>query len=220
MGVVQAKIQLSLLLANPSLDTTLALERAPYPNIPLGYLYVENEGLSSYNALNLKAEGKFERRLTFSAIYTWSKVLDDASSEQDPPAYTENLALNRSYSAYDHPQRFVASWVYDLPFGQTVLVPANPLGQQLLKGWEVSGIATLEAGAPYSVTTGVDTSFRGGSTTYPDLIGPPVYGNIRADNAIYLTPAKLCGPALRSTRKIGSERFSWTWCEQFRFGPD
>lgn len=46
MGVVQAKIQLSLLLANPSLDTTLALERAPYPNIPLGYLYVENEGLS------------------------------------------------------------------------------------------------------------------------------------------------------------------------------
>lgn len=133
MGVVQAKIQLSLLLANPSLDTTLALERAPYPNIPLGYLYVENEGLSSYNALNLKAEGKFERRLTFSAIYTWSKVLDDASSEQDPPAYTENLALNRSYSAYDHPQRFVASWVYDLPFGQTVLVPANPLGQRLLK---------------------------------------------------------------------------------------
>ncbi|MBV9406712.1 MAG: TonB-dependent receptor, partial [Acidobacteriaceae bacterium] len=186
--------QLSLLLQNPSLDTTLALSRATYPNIPLSYQYVENVGTSSYHALNLKTEGKFERRLTFSAIYTWSKALDDTSSEQDIPAYTANLALNHSYSAYDHPQRFVGSWVYDLPFGQTILNSSNRWAQRLFKGWELSGIATLEGGAPYSVTTGVDTSFRGGSTTYADLTGPPVYGSIRADNGIYLTPQNFVAP--------------------------
>ncbi len=186
--------QLNVLLAHPSLDTTLALERAPYPNIPLNYQYVENVGNSSYNALNLKAEGRFQKRLNYSAVYTWSKALDDASSEQDYPAYTGNLALNKSYSAYDHPQRFVASWVYQLPFGDTILRSANPWAQRLSKGWEISGIGTIEAGSPYSVTTGVDTSFRGGSTTYPDLIGQPVFDNIRSANGVYLTPANFVVP--------------------------
>ncbi len=152
------------------------------------------EGASSYHALNLKAEGRSKKGLTYSAIYTWSKALDDASSEQDYPAYTANLNLNKSYSAYDHPQRFVVSGVYDLPLGQTILTFENIWMQKFLKGWEVSGIGTFEAGAPYSITTGVDTSFRGGSTTYPDLIGTPLYENVRADNGLYLTPQNLAAP--------------------------
>lgn len=210
--------QLNTLLANPSLDTTLALQRTTYPNIPLGYLYIENVGRSSYNAFNLKAEGKFERKLTFSAVYTWSKALDDASSEQDPPAYTGNLALNNSYSAYDHPQRFVGSWVWDLPFGQTVFESSNAWVQRLVKGWEVSGISTLEMGAPYSITTGVDTSFRGGSTTYPDLIGEPVYGNIRADNGIYLTPQNFVAPPFGQLGTLARNAFHGPGLNNFDLG--
>ncbi|MGH9582408.1 MAG: TonB-dependent receptor domain-containing protein, partial [Bryobacteraceae bacterium] len=64
--------QLAMLEANPALDKTLALERSPYPNAGLDYQYVENIAPSWYDALNLKAEGRFGNRLNFSAVYTWS----------------------------------------------------------------------------------------------------------------------------------------------------
>jgi hypothetical protein len=175
--------ELAALAANPSANVTLATARAPFPNIGLGYQYIENAAQSWYHALNLRAEGRVGSRLTLSAAYTWSKALDMASAEQQLPAVTSNTMLGKSYSDYDHPHRFVASWVYALPFERTRL-------KLLTGGWEVSGIATFESGAPYSITTGVDTSFTGAAAaTFPNMTGAPVYADIRKSNGIYLTPA-------------------------------
>jgi hypothetical protein len=62
--------QLAELEADPALNSTLAIQRSPYPNIGLAYQYTENISPSWYNALNLRAEGGFGQRLNFlSCLY-------------------------------------------------------------------------------------------------------------------------------------------------------
>ncbi len=43
------------------------------------------------------------------------------------PTIQPNLGFDRSLAIFDHPQRFVASWVYNLPFGDTVLHTDNKI---------------------------------------------------------------------------------------------
>ncbi len=208
--------ELPLLLANPALDVPLATARAPFPNVALGYQYIKNVAPSWYDALNLKAQGQFSSRLHFSTVYTWSKALDLASAEQQPPAIVTAPELGKSYSDYDHPQRFVGSWVYDVP------LPGwfhNALWTRIAGGWEISGISTFESGAPYSVLMGVDTSFIGGSApSFPDLDGPPVTLNIRQSNGIYLTPQNFVTPPFGQYGTLARNAFHGPGINNFDFG--
>ncbi len=196
--------QLAALEANPGSDATAAQARAPFTNITPSYQYLDSVGTSSYNALYLKASGQLTTGLTLSASYIWSKVLDVASSEDAITSYRPNLGLDRSLSIFDHPHRFVTSWVYKLPFGDTVLPTGNRVLKQIISGWESTGIATFESGFPYSVTTGIDSAFLGSGTIYPNLTGPLVHSDIRKTNGIYLTAQNFSLPAwgqLGTTRR-------------------
>jgi hypothetical protein len=208
--------QLTQLLANPALNVALATARAPFPNVALSYQYLENVAPSWYQALNLKAEGRLTRALHFSTAYTWSKAMDLASAEQQAPSTVSNLALGKSYSDYDHPQRLVGSWVYELPFGKG---PAQGLRRAIEGGWELTGIATFESGAPYTVSMGVDTAFRGGSEpTFPDLAGWPVFDDIRASGGIYLTPANFVAPPFGELGALARNAFHGPGVNNFDMG--
>ena len=156
-----------------SVNTAAAATRIPFADVGPTYLSVRNGSTSSYNAFNATLEGTYARRLTYTAVYTWSKALDFASSEQDIPMDTYDMAYSKGYSAYDHPQRFVGSWIYNLPFGDTVWRRSNHIANGFINGWELSGDAAFEAGAPFSIEVGEDTSLRG---DYPDNI--VVYANL------------------------------------------
>lgn len=204
--------QLALLEVNPALNTALALERSPYPNAGLNYEYVENVAPSWYDALNFKVEGRFGSRLNFSAVYTWSKALDWESAEQQPPGTAMGLAIAKSYADFDHPQRFVGSWVYDLPGPRS-------RWKWLLGGWESTGIATFEAGPPYSIEMGVDTSFRGGSVpVFPDLTGAPVALDIRQSGGIYLTPQNFVAPPFGELGTLSRNAFHGPGVNNFDLG--
>ena len=179
--------QLAALEATPANDAAAAQARAPFSSITPGYEYLDSVGTSSYNALYLTASGQLTKGLTLSASYIWSKVLDEASSENALTDYKPNLGFDRSLAIFNHPQRFVASWVYNLPFGDTVLRTDNRVLNQIISGWEFTGIATFEAGFPYSVASGVDTAFLDAGSTYATLTGPLVHANIRSTGGTYLT---------------------------------
>ena len=179
--------QLAALEATPANDAAAAQARAPFSSITPGYEYLDSVGTSSYNALYLTASGQPTKGLTLSASYIWSKVLDEASSEDSLTDYKPNLGFDRSLAIFNHPQRFVASWVYNLPFGDTVLHTDNRVLNQIISGWEFTGIATFEAGFPYSVASGVDTAFLDAGSTYATLTGPLVHANIRSTGGTYLT---------------------------------
>jgi hypothetical protein len=144
--------------------------------------------------MNVKADGRFQR-LYFSAAYTWSKALDESSEDNDQGVTSNwsNLRTAKSYAVFDHPQRFVSSAVYDLLLGEQFLVPHNAALKKLAAGWEVTGIATFEAGPPFTVFPGADTAFNL-STMYPAMTGPAVFSNIRATNGIYITPQNFTNP--------------------------
>jgi len=186
--------QLAQLEANPNLSYPLALARVPLPNIALQYEYDDNDADSWYEALNVKAEGRYRQGFHWSSLYTWSKALDLASEDNIEPTTVYNLRLNKGYAEFDHPQRFVSTAVYNLPFGETYLVPTNSALKKLVSGWEVTGISTFESGAPFNIAMGVDTSFRGGLNVNPAMTGPPVFSNIRKTNGIYLTPQNFTAP--------------------------
>ena len=84
---------------------------------------------SSYNALETSLRKRFSHGLSFLASYTWSKAIDDVSSfnitgsaakpvagENDLAQNPFDLAAERGPSLFDARNRFVASYVWALPF--------------------------------------------------------------------------------------------------------
>jgi hypothetical protein len=58
-------------------------------------------------------------------------------------------------------QRFVVSYIYELPFGQgkRFLADAPPVVKQLVSGWQINGITTLQSGVPMIVAALSNNTF-------------------------------------------------------------
>jgi hypothetical protein len=74
---------------------------------------------SFYNGLEVKLEKRFSNGLTFRTAYTWSKDL--GTGQGTPGGAVQDsfhVGAERGYVEPDFHHRFVASWVYQLPFGR------------------------------------------------------------------------------------------------------
>lgn len=114
---------------------------------------VQSTGTSSYNSLQLEAIRRFSNGLTFDTNYTWSHSLDDVSDALgvlnfdsaallDP---TKPLSFNRANSAFDVRNRFVLSYVYELPYH------FHGALKYLLDGWGQSSVFTAQSGSPVTL---------------------------------------------------------------------
>ena len=111
---------------------------------------------------------RLNRGLSFQVAYTWSKAIDEITA---PTAFflfpgqtsriqdVRNIRLDRALSAFDLRHRFVTSFDYDLPFFKQ---SAKALAYAL-RGWRLSGIATLQSGRPFTVQDSSDPN-RDGDT--------------------------------------------------------
>jgi hypothetical protein len=154
-----------------SIDRTLSGNRALPANFLRPYLgyasiqYMEFASNSNYNALQTHITKRMSSRFTFSAAYTWSKVLNVADTWTT--AVNPVLDFNsRNYgpAGFDRRQNLSVSWVYALPeFGRYW---NNAVARGALNGWEVSGIASFISGAPtpvnYSFVTATDVTGAAG----------------------------------------------------------
>lgn len=201
--------ELAMLMANPALMTTLANARRPWQGIPVNYTYTQSVANSWYHALNLRAEGRLGTRLTFSALYTFAKTLDQSSyMNTGLPTTATNLALNKSHADFDHRHRAVGSWVYSLPFGNQFWRPSNAVVRKFVDGWQFTGIVTMQTGAPFNVVVGQDTSFRGaGLPLYPMTTGQPVRIDIRQSGGRFLTPDNFAVPPLGQLGMLARNAF-------------
>ena len=136
--------------------------RLPYKNFTNFYINSDWHGYSHYNAMNVKFEHR-ARDLAATAIYTWANSKDDKSAAAGVGATgagyqgfmdNHNPQLDYGPSDFDVDQRFVASYVYDLPFGRGKKYAngGNRAADLLIGGWETTGIATFQTGFPYSIT--------------------------------------------------------------------
>jgi hypothetical protein len=136
--------------------------RLPYPNFPSIYIDSDFHGNSNYNA----GDVKLERRagdLALTGVYTWAKSLDTKSATAGAGAsltgyegFEDNSRPQLDYgrSDFNVPQRFVASYVYELPFGRGRKFASNinRAADLALGGWQTTGISTFQKGFPFSVS--------------------------------------------------------------------
>ena len=170
-------------LGDPTIPVAQLLK--PYPRFTTVSLYRNNVGTTIYQGLYAKLEHRPSRGLSYLLSYTRSKLMDDASSVFDasiltgpvanfPVADSFNRRLERDYSTGDIPHVFVASAVWDVPFGTGRPRRAGGLTGALVNDWTLTGVLTLQSGMPIAIAqTTNNNAFAGFGTQRPNLIGDP-----------------------------------------------
>src|SRR6266852_3432282 len=114
--------------------------KSVFPTLSAALLFRNNIADSEYEALQIKLEKRFSRGLTFTLAYTFSKLIDDASTYFSQTIFTGpslttigaadafNRKLERDVSSGDIPRVFSAGWVYRIPRWWKI------------SGWEIAGL--------------------------------------------------------------------------------
>jgi len=158
-----------------------------YPNYGQ-VLVVDNEGNSSYHALQARLDRRFSRGFQLSASYTWSKDIDSISDivgglAQSPastsaltsvPISQGGLKLDRGLSDYDRTHRLTIVYLWAIPG------PRSGWMRSALSGWSLAGITTFQSGTPFTVGNGFDRNNDGFSEDRPDIGNPNAPLNTRA----------------------------------------
>jgi outer membrane receptor protein involved in Fe transport len=105
---------------------------------------------SSYNSLQASLEKRFSHGLQFSAAYTFSKSIDEASSFEGILNPLPN-AHNRALSLFDARHRFVVSYLWSVPAPKY-----TGFKGRMIDGWSLSGITTYQTGFPIRITSSSD----------------------------------------------------------------
>jgi trimeric autotransporter adhesin len=154
---------------------TLTPQEALQPYPMLGSMLLEETfGFSRYDALMIQVNHRFARGLQFNAHYTFSKSTDFTQTEAQTNGYADtgtylasnidykNFANNKKLSLTDVPHRFVATFLYEVPFGKGHrLAGGNRLLSAVAGGWKTSGAFTAQTGFPLLVTNLATGSLNG-----------------------------------------------------------
>jgi hypothetical protein len=97
----------------------------PYPQYQDVGIHRRPQAQSTYHALTVRGEKRFSQGFSFLLAYTAAKSIDDGSAVawwEGPTSRSfldhYNRRLERSISSWDVAQRFVMSYVYELPLGR------------------------------------------------------------------------------------------------------
>ncbi len=129
--------------------------------------YVANFGNSAYDALQVEVTKRFSSGYTFQGNYTFSKAMGDA--EGDEVAYRgssrtlRDRQLDRRLLSFHRSHIARLNGIWELPFGPGRMFGRNSKGVlgQVLGGWQVGGLSTLQSGQPFSITvSGAVQSFN------------------------------------------------------------
>ncbi|MFN7997320.1 MAG: TonB-dependent receptor [Bryobacteraceae bacterium] len=145
-----------------------------FPKFTNVALFRNNVADSEYEAFQAKLEKRFSHGLTFTFAYTFSKLIDDASTYFSQTIFTGptlttigaadafNRRLERDVSSGDIPRVFSAGWVYSIP------------RLWKISGWQIGGIVRIQAGDAVPVTQATNTlSAFGYAVQRPNRIANP-----------------------------------------------
>jgi hypothetical protein len=141
------------LVANPRFDGTSSAQPNFYrPYQGFGNTTAYGFGANSnYHSMQVSANRRFGNTMTFSLAYTWSKAMGTTNDD-----YTGNHPFNMRVADYDvlstdRTHVFVASYVYNTPKFIRGSNIGGKIAGHFLNDWQVSGITTMQSGAPGSL---------------------------------------------------------------------
>jgi hypothetical protein len=123
---------------------------------------------SIYNSLQVTLTKRYSKGLYLLAGYTYGHAIDTSSSStpSNTPQNSLDYAAERGNGDFDIRNRITLSAAYDLPSRKSPL--------QMLEGWQLTSIVTLEAGEPYTLYDySDDISLTGEYEDRWNITGPP-----------------------------------------------
>jgi hypothetical protein len=130
-----------------------------------------NKGWSSYNGMLVTLRKRLSRNLQFDFNYTFSHSIDNSSIVANNNGNfvggattvmcdATNLNVCRGNSEFDVTHQVSSNFVYDLPVGrgQWLLNGAPRWLDEVVGGWQTSGIVTWRTGLALPVQSGVSTT--------------------------------------------------------------
>lgn len=125
---------------------------------------------NNYNSLQLNATKRFSHGLSFTAAYTFGKGLDVGS---DQAGFTVQTDRRRNYGLanFDRTHMFVASHIWELPFGASKPYLRHGPAAWIAGGWQVNGIFRAVTGNPISITADAGPCNCPGNGNYADVVG-------------------------------------------------
>ena len=137
-------------------------------------------GNSSYQGLEARLERRYAKGLQMLFAYTHSKAIDFGGEQLGggDTGYrnVRDVMGDRSLAGFDMRNRFVASYIYDLPFRRGGVELGNAVARAILQDWQINGVLTLRDGQPFTPTMGFSSANTGAAR--PDRLRD---GNLPGD---------------------------------------
>jgi hypothetical protein len=204
-------------------------------------------GSSHYTGGMFRVERRFKAGLSLQVAYTISKLIEDTSAKTSSayglPQDGKSFQDIRNLSVQDIPQKFVATYLYALPFGkgQKWMRDTSTGGRKVLDaiagGWKVAGFTIMQSGYPLQIRQ--NDNFTGGlnygplrptlvgdymtGTSIGDATGAPATGKPRYVNlaAFQVTPRYQFGTSPSTLPNMRQPRYNQTdlaIMKDFHFG--
>jgi hypothetical protein len=175
-------------LANFTTSQSLATLLKPFPFQSVGdnFGYVGN---ANYNSLQGVLNMRTWHGVTTNVSYVWGRAIDDGGNFRTGypiPAGTLANHLSATYpadriergvSTSNQPQHFVATAVWALPFGKSILA-GNTIERAVMGGFKFSGIYQAFSGSPL-VVTGSSCQTNPADSTCVATLNPNFTGSAR-----------------------------------------
>jgi len=148
-----------------------------------------NDGRSSYDSLQISARVD-SGPLRVAANYTWSKSLDNISTDCAActlPMDSFNPQFTKAPGDYDRPRVFNAWGFCDLPFGAGRRFASDATGFWgfFISSWTIGALTLWENGSRFSVSSGLQTA-RSGINSLANYTGNRQIGDaVREDDGVY-----------------------------------
>ena len=128
----------------------------PYPEYTAVLIYREPYAHGDYDAMTLRLQKQMSHGFLASVAYTNEKTINSTMQSNTwivgPSDSLFDPNYNRSIDGNDVSQRFVASYIYDLPFGKGRHFLQHGIASAVLGDWEISGISVIQRGTPIMIT--------------------------------------------------------------------
>ena len=129
---------------------------------------------SNYHSLQIGVTRKYSNGFQFSHAYTLGHAIDNTSSidwsGSGNTTRTDSLRADRGSSAFDVRQRYVFTYLYELPYFKD----GHGFTNRVLGGWGVSGITTIQTGLALDIVDSNNRCLCGSGGQRPDYVGGQV----------------------------------------------
>ncbi len=172
-----------------------------------GIRLAQNEANGSYNSLQVDLHGNVARDLQLQFGYTYAKATDATTSNGSGADLNNNTnpyvgwRYDEGPSVFDRTNVVFTNFVYQIPLLKNT---DNHLLKTVAGGWSLSGIITMESGAPLNmgVSGSNVSSVIPNSGNRPDLVGKITYPKTVTE---WFNPAAFAAPALGTYGDLGHD---------------